>query len=167
MIFGIQHQIQNIGDIDIIASGVKLEKVSKFKYLGIVLDPTLTFSEHVKNMKGKCHSKIKLLGRIRNIIDQQTALTIYETLILPVFDYCDYLLLNISNHDSEQLQKLQNCAFRTILRVERLTPTQWTHSTLQMDTLHARRSMHTAVQVFKSLNNQTPIGCQRMFEYTF
>ncbi len=136
MIFGTQHKIDSIGDINIMHGTHRLEKVNKYKYLGLVLDPKLTFHEHVAYIKSKTYAKIKLLGRLQNIIVHDTALTIYKTLILPNFDYCDYLMVNISKQDAESLQKLQNCAFRSILHVNCLISTAWTHTTLCMDTLH-------------------------------
>ena len=54
----------------------------------------------------------------------------------PRFNFCDFLLVKITEQDAECLQKLQNCALRTILRVDRLTPTAYTHETLNMCTLH-------------------------------
>ncbi len=96
-----------------------------------------------------------------------TAMTIYKTIILLVFDYCHFQLVNNNNYDAELLQKLLNCAFRTILHVECLTPTHLTHNTLQMDTLIERRYKHTAVQVYKTLNDLAPAGCVNMYEDTY
>ena len=86
----------------------------------------------------KTYAKIKLLGRVRHIIDQQTALIMYKSLILPVFDYCDFVYYSISSNDKEILQRLQNCALKTILRVDRLARTEYIHEALNMDTLEVR-----------------------------
>ena len=48
----------------------------------------------------------------------------YKTLILLIYDDCDFIYWEISNQDAEILQKLQNCAFQSILQVDKLTPTQ-------------------------------------------
>lgn len=86
-------------------------------------------------LESKTYAKIKLLGRVCHILGQDPALTLYKTLILPIYDYCDYVYYSVNQTDKEFLQKLQNCAFRTILRVEWLTSTAYTHETLCMDTL--------------------------------
>ena len=103
MIFGTQHQIDSIGDINIIHGSHWLEKVNKYKYLGLVLDPKLTFHEHVAYVKLKTYAKVKLLSRLQNIIDHDMALTIYKTLILPNFDHCNFLMVNITQQDAESL----------------------------------------------------------------
>ena len=63
---------------------------------------------HVKYLKSKLYAKIKLLGRVRTLLNRSTAMTIYKTLILPVLDYCDHVYFGISSQDREALQKLQN-----------------------------------------------------------
>ena len=56
-----------------------------------MLDSSLSFDDHVKYLNGKLYAKIKLLGRVRTLLDQSTALTVCKTSILPVVDYCDYI----------------------------------------------------------------------------
>ena len=70
-----------------------LEHCTVYKYLGIMLDPRLTFQDHMEYMKSKTFGKIKLLDRVRNIIDRETALLLYKCLILSIYDYCDYIYL--------------------------------------------------------------------------
>ena len=123
-----------------------------------------SFTEHVKYLRLKTYAKIILLGRLHHILDQGTALTLYKTLILPIYDYCDYeIYYSISSNDMEVLQNLQNCAFRTILRVERLTSTAYTHEILHMHTLAEHREKHVVIQMCRYVNNLPPEYCCNMF----
>ena len=142
-----------------------MERVDKFKYLGIVLDSGLNFEVHVKYLKSKLYAKIKLLGRVRGLLDRNTALTIYKTLILPVLDYCDHIYYGISANDKEVLQRLQNCAFRSILKVDTYTHTSDTHNILNMDRLDDRCKKHVSVQMYKYLKCEGPSTCRNMFTY--
>ena len=139
--------------------------MDSFKYLGIKLDSGLTFNEHVKYIKGKIYAKIKLLGRVRWLLDRATALTVYKTLILPVIDYCDFIYNGTSGQNHETLQKMQNCAFRSILNVDKRAHTKDTHTSLNMDMLDTRRDKHTAIQIYKFLNDLGPTKCKSMFTY--
>ena len=65
-----------------------VDQVDTFKYLGVKLDPKLSFSHHVNYIKSKTISKIKILKRVRSLIDRDTSITLYKSLILPHFDYC-------------------------------------------------------------------------------
>ena len=106
-----------------------------------------------------------MLGKLRNIVDLNTSLIMYKTLVIPIYDYRDFLLMRITNQDAESLQKLQNCAFRGVLRVDRFTPTNQAHETLNMDTLHFRQCRHVATQMYKYLHGDASPECTNMFEY--
>ena len=103
-----------------------MERVDSFKYLGVMLDCKLTLSEHVTYIKSKMYAKIKLFGGVCHILDINSATMLYKTLILSVYDYCDFIYYAITSKAEE------NCAFHIILRVEKLTSTQYTHATLKV-----------------------------------
>ena len=115
MVFGNRHPQGRISNVHVQYENTVLEQVQSFKYLGIVLDSTLSFNEHIHYLKGKLYTKIILLGRVRGLLDIYTSLMVYKTLILPVIDYCAYIYLGTMAQNRETLQKLQNCAFRSIL----------------------------------------------------
>ena len=64
-----------------------------------------THTSSMKAMKAKTIGKIKLLGRVRNIIDRETALLLYECLIIPIYDYCDYVYFPLGAKSIEVLRK--------------------------------------------------------------
>lgn len=76
-------------DIRIMLGTTKLELVSQYKYLGIILDEKLLFVKHLSYLKGIISNKIYLLRKIRKYIDTKTALLLYKTLILSYFDLGD------------------------------------------------------------------------------
>ncbi len=110
-----------------------ISRADSIKYLGMKLDPCLTFKEHVNlYVKGKTLGKIKLLGKVCLYIRPSTALMLYKSLILPIFDYGDIIYNCISQSDSKTLQVLQNMAFKFILGVPLLTPAVYIHQELEM-----------------------------------
>ncbi len=119
------------------------------KYLGMKLDPSLTFKEHVNYVKGKTLGKIKLLGKVSSYIKSSTALMLYKSLILPIYDYGDIIYNCLSLADSKTLQVLQNMAFKFILGVPLLTPTAYIHRELEMSTLQERRTQHSATLMYQ------------------
>ena len=56
MIFGTHQMINKYKNIKVQYENITLELVTKYKYLGIMLDPTLSFSEHVKYIVSKARS---------------------------------------------------------------------------------------------------------------
>ncbi len=90
---------------------------------------------------------------------------LYKTLILPIFDYCDFVWDCVRQQDSQTLQKLQNMVLKNVLQVERLTPTDFVHQTLNMPYLHMRCKQHTADMMYKVHNQLVPARVQDMFEH--
>ena len=78
---------------------------------------------------------------------------------------CDHIYYGISTNDREVLQKLQNCAFRSILNINIYTHTADTHNMLNMDHLDDRRKKHVSVQMYKFLKCNGPVACKDMFVY--
>ncbi len=163
MLFGTQPQLSTFQDVSVTHRGLVLEKCYKFKYLGVMLDSRLTFEEHAIYMKSKTIGKIKLLGRIRHIIDRETAVMLYKTLILPIYDYCDFLYYPLGTTAANSLQVLQNTALRNIIRAEPRTATDILHAQVQMPRLELRRKIHVAEHMYKIMNNMCPPECSTQF----
>ncbi len=98
-------------------------------------------------------------------LNTSTALMVYKTLILPVIDYCDFVYIGTSAQNREILQKLQNCAFRSILGADKLARTKDTHKILKMDMLDTRQEKDAAIQVYKFINDLGPEECRNLFTY--
>ena len=47
MIFGNNHVLNNFNDIKLNYDNATIERVDKFKYLGVILDPHLSWCEHI------------------------------------------------------------------------------------------------------------------------
>ena len=58
-----------------------IEAVEEFKYLGIILDRKLTFSNHVEYLTRKGVSRLKMLGRTRKYLSKNSSLLLYKTLM--------------------------------------------------------------------------------------
>ncbi len=88
--------------------------MSQYKYLGVVLDPHLTFRLHAEHISKKCKQRVSMLWRMRNFISENLALSLYNSLIKPVFTYCDFVYDGCGKAVSKQLQVMQNSALRAM-----------------------------------------------------
>ena len=163
MFFGTQNQLAACSDITVYHFNHSLEHCSVYKYLGIMFDARLTFQDHVEYMKSKTYSKIKLLGRVRNIIYRDTALLLYKCLILPIYNYCNYIYFPLGANCTDVLQKFQNIALRSIIRAEHRTSTDILQNTLQMPRLSNRRKYHIAFQMYDYVNGNCQQECSNIF----
>ena len=74
----------------------KKEKVEEAKSLGVFIDEHLSWTKHIEEISKKISSAIGALKRIRPFISESTALQIYQALILPHFDYCSPVGMNLA-----------------------------------------------------------------------
>ena len=126
----------------------------------------MRFHEHVGYVKKKTFSKIKLLGRLKWVLDRETLLLLYKTLILPIIDYGDVVYHGISQQDAYSLQKLQNTAYHAILKADMQAHIDDMHDDLKVSTLYQRCCQHIVIQVYKFLHGiGSPPSCQVLSNY--
>ena len=90
--------------------------------LGVIFDSDFSFHKHVSNICKSCFYHIRDLRRIRRHIPLSTAKRISSSLISSRLDYCNSLINNTAKQDLSQLQRVQNCLARVVLRAPRFSP---------------------------------------------
>ena len=68
MLFGSRQNLAKSPNFCIQLHGKVLERVAKFSYLGVVLDETLSWKDHVEYVSNKVSSRLGLLTRIRSCL---------------------------------------------------------------------------------------------------
>ncbi len=146
MVFGTNHTLQDVNDINIrvAADGVAVDLADEFKYLGVHLDPKLTFLRHMEHVTKKCNSRLRMLGKTRKFVTEQTSLMMYKSLIAPVFYYCDVVYDCLSTADSSKLQKIQNSALRIVLQRDKCSHVAALHQDLNLMYLLSDRARRVA-----------------------
>ena len=86
----------------------QLSQVDSFKYLGVCLDPTLNWKEHVKNTSKKIGARIARLGRVKKYLPRSSLKLLANSLILPLFEYCCNSWSNCSQNIKDILIKQHN-----------------------------------------------------------
>ena len=125
--------------------GKSISCKTTFKYLGVVFDNFMTWKTHADYVRKKVVSRVSTLERVRSFVREEAATLVHNTLILPLFDYCDIAWSNLLQQDIYQLQHLQNRSARII--------THCSHSSEAIEELHwptlsSRRSYHKAKLIF-------------------
>lgn len=108
--------------------------------------------------------KLKMLSELRANIPTDLAITLYKSLILPAFDYCDIIYDILSQRDIFFLQKLQNGDLRCILKKDKYESVARMHGEANLEWLDVRRSQHSAHWAYKAKNNLRPEYICNKFE---
>ncbi len=163
MTFGTKQKLNQTANMKISFDGEVVEHVTQFKYLGVILDGSLQFDKHVAYVKQKVFTRLKALGRLRQFISRQLSLTLYQSLVLPHFDYADICYDAMSKSSANQLQSLQNTCLRICLKRERMSNVQDLHNDANVHRLSDRRRAHSCNMVYKGIEGKSTKGINDMF----
>ena len=105
--------------IEVNIKGVRLEFVTKFSYLGIVIDSKLQFNDHIKNSIKQAGHKVYMLSKIRQYINKKTALIIFKSMILPYIEYGNIFHGTCTELYQHKLQVIQNNGLKISLHRSR------------------------------------------------
>ena len=97
-------------DVEIRIDDQIIKRVDHTKSLGLTIDAQLSWGKHVKEICKKVSSAIGVLKRVRPFISKETAIQIYNTLIMPHFDYCSPVWDCLSGYLSNKLQITESCS---------------------------------------------------------
>ncbi len=161
--FGTAKRLRRSKDITIAIGNEPLEKVQTYKYLGMWMDATLNWHHHIDKMRSKISQRLGVFKRVRSYLAEDLAKTLYNTMILPLFDYCDTIYGRTDKCSLQKLQRLQNRGGKIILRVPTDTSTASVLTQLKWIPLTKRVSFHTNILMYKTHHSIAPGYLSRQF----
>lgn len=144
----------------------QIERVSEIKYLGIVIDENLNFDKQIGACVKKTASKVNFLCRISRNFTLDTKKIIYNSIVLPHFNYCSTIYINCSKEQIAVLQKIQNKAMRIILNCDRDTPRTFMLDALNMMSIAQRIKYNVLIFIFKIVRGMMPNYLKEKLIYT-
>ena len=94
-----------------------VEQVQVFKYLGVYMDINLNWHTHVEK-------KIQKRYLVKPFLTIDLSKTMFNSIVLPQFTYCDIIWASSDETNISRLQKLQNTCARVILNENRRSHVQ-------------------------------------------
>ena len=113
MLFGTSQKIKN-SQIEIACQGNQLATTTSYRYLGVNLDQTLNLTAHVDKVYKKASGRLNLLRRIRPNLTKKAALTIYKTMLLPIFTYCSIITASYTRTVEQKIANFEQRAYTII-----------------------------------------------------
>ena len=102
---------------NIIKENKPIKQVYDWKTLGVTVDQHLFWKNNTENICKKITSGISALRRIKEFVQKDTLLSVYNSIVRPYFNYCCEVWYVFGETQSKQLQKLQNRAARIIMNI--------------------------------------------------
>ena len=118
-VFGSRQLLAKLPDFKISLLGKDLALTSLAKDLGVVLDPQLTFDDHVLKTTSSCMSSLAQISRVKHVLDRNQLVTVINALVFSKLLYCSTVWSNTSNKNISRLQSVQNFAARIITGIRK------------------------------------------------
>ena len=96
----------------------RIRRVKLVKSLGLIVDDTLTWLNHIEYITGKVKRGIGAMKKTSNYLDRNSLLMLYRTSVETHFRYCDIIWGQCNETLKDRLQLLQNKAARVIAKVK-------------------------------------------------
>ena len=136
--------------------GVPLKRVHSCRHIGVIVDKSLTWQNHIKHVRKKVLAGLHVIKKVRNIIPLKTTKLVYNAIVSSHLDYCDVVWGNCSIILQTKFQKLQNKGARLILNENLNTPSTANLNGLNWITLNNKRRNHDAMVMHKIQHNRAP-----------
>ena len=100
-----------------------IERAEATKFLGIVIDESLNWNNHISLVKSKLAKVASVICKVSRPIDKSSRHTLYCSLFLPYMMYCSEIWRNTYKTKLRSIVILQKRVIRTIYGVDRLEHT--------------------------------------------
>ena len=77
--------------LNVTIDNIVIDQVYSIKFLGVIINSSLTWHDHIKVISNKVSKSIGLLLKVRKNVPNDVLLTLYHTLIEPYFSYCNII----------------------------------------------------------------------------
>ena len=137
-------------------NNVEVKRVEEHKHLGLTLNKTCTWKNHILDITSKAWKRIHILQALKFKLDRKTLEIIYLTFIRPILEYADVVWDNCYIYEVEILEKIQVEAGRIVTGATKSCSAAKIMNDLGWETLQNRRKKHRLVTFYKMTNGLTP-----------
>ena len=95
-------------------NGTIIHATSDISVLGVEFDDTLDFSKHISTLCSKVSKQINALVRLKNLLDTESRMALYNSYIRCNFDYCSTVWMFTNKSNLQKLDKLNERAIRMV-----------------------------------------------------
>ena len=126
LVLGTRQMLQRLpADFHVTLLGKKVTPSSSARDLGLQVDCTLSYDEHVTQTVSSCIGSLCQINRVKHLFDARTLQRVINALVFSRLYYCSPVWSNTSKKNILKLQKVQNFAGRIITgtrKFDHITP---------------------------------------------
>lgn len=104
-------------DLKILINDIAITRTQETKFLGVIVQETLTWTSHINMISNKISKTIGILAKVKHVLPTYYLKALYMTLVEPYLNYCCIIWGSPKkNGNMDKLHKLQKRIVRLITR---------------------------------------------------
>ena len=135
------------------------------KYLGLMVDHRLKFSEHIDYIKKKVSRRIGAMYRSKNLLPLKYRKMFANALMLPQFDYLDIIWSKANKTKLNELDIIYKKVAKIALDFDIQEKSVLVYKEMKWLPLHIRRQLHLAAYMYRIINGLSPKNLMEKFTY--
>ena len=164
MAIGTRQRLHNSSEpLNVCFGSTKISNSECEKVLGVYIDSSLRWTEHIDYLIKKLNGKLNVIKRIRHFLPLEQRIILYNALIKPNLEYCCSVWGNCSVEDLNRLLKFQKLSGRLLLNADSLSRSVPLFNTLKWLPIYDIISISKAVLLFKCFHNLAPLYISSQF----
>ena len=133
-----------------------IKEVTSHKHLGIFFSNDGTWHQHIDYITSKAWTILKIMRRLKFILDRQSLDIIYTSFIRPVLEYADVVWDNCTQYEINALEKIQIEAARIAPGATKLVSLDILYWETGWESLEKRRHQHKLCLFFQMNTSVSP-----------
>ena len=140
-----------------------IERVFVTKFLGVLIDEKLTWKEHINFVINKIKRSMAMLFKIKNKLNQDSLLTIYDAVIQPYLSYCCEVWGRSFDKYITHITIIQKKAVRLICKCQYKDHTSPLFKKLKILKFSDLVNYKTGMLMYKAKYESLPSNIQQLF----
>ena len=117
---GTRQMLQRVpSDFKLVLLAKELAPVLSVKDLGLFVDSTLSFDEHITITVSSCMASLVQINRMKHLLDVKTLENVINALVFSKLLYCSTVWSGTSKKNVKKLQRVQNFALRLVTKASK------------------------------------------------
>ena len=106
--------VSKVGDFHLTLLGKEITPATVAKDLGVILDPCLTYNDHVASTVSGYMAHLGQINRVKHVFDSTTLTILVNALVFSKLYCCCNVWSNTSKYNLSRIQAVQNFAARIV-----------------------------------------------------
>ena len=163
-IIGKKCSLQHVADFTLHVSGSEIRPSKTIKILGVTIDQTLTWEDHISTVVNKCFGSLIALNRFRHHFTPEALQLIIQAHVLSHVNYCLPVWGGANMTQQERVQKAINFAVRVIKGIRKSDHVTAALRSLGWLTFPEMVSERDCLKVYRSLrDSRAPAALRSLF----